>query len=280
MREQYKIFEYNNEIFDKLYNVTLSNELYVNIIRGDTSIIEEKISGRDIPYFYGTDISPLEFEITFAINDPIDLDDLKILVSKLLYYKTYKPITFGEIVDSSYVAKTPVYYVVFTGQPKFEYTALDDKVVGYFTLNARCNAPYGFYEAPQVTITIDGSNNATIINYGDDDAYIDILLTKGTGNLTSSYFIKNYKTEADRTNNVNLFSSLSFNSDGTASIYANEIITFNSNLRTFTSNNQNNIYDRWDLDYLKIFPGINYIKFSTNTVQCKVTVKAPQYIKE
>ena len=53
----------------KIINATLSNDLYEFSPLGSKSIIEEKVQGRDVPYFYNVDYDPLQFNMLIAFED-------------------------------------------------------------------------------------------------------------------------------------------------------------------------------------------------------------------
>lgn len=127
MRQSYKSFKFGNQVFDesienfKLSNATLSNDFYQDCIRGARSILEEKIPGRDNPYFYEIDDQPLEFEVTFASHEPMTKTQIKNIVRKLVSPKTYQELSFGDYKDSTYLQKTPSYKVIFTGDTDINY---------------------------------------------------------------------------------------------------------------------------------------------------------------
>lgn len=152
MTQQYKSFKFNNALFLDLLNVTLSNDFYIACLRGTRSIKEEKIPGRDLPYFFEVDDEPIEFEIHFALQNKLTMTEIKTIVKNLIAFNGYKPIHFGNYESSVYTRKTPIFNVIFTGEPDFHFigagknTSDVDTYLGYFKLKARADRPYGYEE--------------------------------------------------------------------------------------------------------------------------------------
>jgi hypothetical protein len=141
MRQSYKAFKFGTQVFSeytenyKLLNATLSNDFYADQFRGSRTIIEEQIPGRDIPYFYEVDDKPLEFEVTFASVEPMSKVQIKNIVRTLVSPKTYQELTFGEYENDNYIAKTPTYKVVFTGNLDINYVQQSANV-NYFQVQS------------------------------------------------------------------------------------------------------------------------------------------------
>jgi phage-related protein len=262
MRQQYKAFQFDGQVFHenmdtgfKLINATLDNDFYMQCIRGPRIIIEDQIPGRDIPYFYEVDDTPLEFEVTFAFAEFMTKTQIKTIVRKLFSPITYKELTFGDYVSltSTYTAKTPIYKVIFHGETDINYVqGANDKYIAYFTLTARADRPYGFN---QIQAQINGSPTASqisITSTGDITFFPNMILTNpGTTNQPIRIF--------NETNG----SSVTF-----TELYTGEIITINSKLKTISTNLTNpslSIYQRWQRNDLFLSPGVNLIKFQTNT---------------
>ena len=173
MIQQYKSFSFNGTVWSDLLNVTLSNDFYVACLRGPRSIKEEKIPGRDQPYFYEVDDEPLEFEVNFATEDPLTKGQIKTLARALLSHTTYRVLHFGDVVSSVYTRKTPYFNVIFTGEPDFNFIGAglnnsgNEIYHGYFTLTARADRPYGYLpiriiNQPTATIgTVSGTGPYT-----------------------------------------------------------------------------------------------------------------------
>ena len=166
MTQQYRYFVFDNELYDKLFNVTLSDDFYVACLRGSRSIKEDKIPGRDIPYFFEVDDEPVEFDVNFALINPLTMSEIKTIVRGLIARTGYKNLHFGEVSGNIYTRKTPIFNVVFTNEPDFHFMGAGknnsniDTYVGYFTLHSRADRPYGF-ESIIIKFELDGVVNAS-----------------------------------------------------------------------------------------------------------------------
>jgi hypothetical protein len=257
MRQQYKAFQFDGQTYHedmssgyKLINATLDNDFYMQCIRGPRKIVEDKIPGRDIPYFYEVDDEPLEFEVTFAFTEYMTKTQIKAIVRKLFSPTTYKQLTFGDYVSSTYTAKTPVYKVIFHGETDINYVqGGNNTYIAYFTLTARADRPYGF---TVVEAEIDGTPTASqivVTSTGDIDFFPSMALTNPG---TTGQPIRIY----NETNG----STVTF-----SQLYTSEVITINANLKTISSNQTPalTIYERWSKDDLYLSPGSNTIKLQT-----------------
>jgi hypothetical protein len=208
MIQQYKSFSFNGTVWSDLLNATLSNDFYVACLRGTRSIKEEKIPGRDLPYFYEVDDEPLEFEVNFATVEPLTKGQIKTLTRALLSHTTYRTIHFGEVSNSVYTRKTPYFNVIFTGEPDFNFIGAGTNESGYeiyngyFTLQARADRPYGYLPTRvinQPTATISSATGsapftATISGLDSFHGFLvnDIIAaTNGTGGLGTGTVVVN-----------------------------------------------------------------------------------------
>ena len=130
MRQQYKAFRFDGQTYHedmssgfKLINATLDSDFYMQSIRGSRNIVEDKIPGRDIPYFYEIDDEPLEFEVTFAFSEVMTKTQIKQVARKFFAPVVYKELTFGDydLATTTYTAKTPTYKVIFHGETDINY---------------------------------------------------------------------------------------------------------------------------------------------------------------
>lgn len=246
MIKTYKAFKFNNVIYSGFINATVDNDMYSESISGERTIIEEQIPGRDIPYLYRVDSSPLELEVTFALENKINKTALQNFIRDIMTLENYTTLIFGDYNGTTFTAQTPTYYVIFQGSNIFNYIKKGElDYLGYFTLVARCNAPYGFYEDSDISINSVRTLN---VNYGDIKTDASIVITVA-GNDLSDYTIINY----DSAVGGNELSRVSF-----SNLYAGEIITINGITGTITSTVEG-IYERWDRNTLSIFPDSNYI---------------------
>lgn len=261
-------------------NVTLENDMYNENIRGSREIIEDKVQGVEAPYFFYVDDEPLEFEVNFAFEEKTKAE-IKTLMRTLVTPTSYTALTFGEYVSSTYTIKSPTYKVIFIGEPVISFIGVNVegsiKYNGYFTLQARCDRPYGY----QIVNSASNNELAPLNNAGtthnsiaDVELYPNITISVTSAGITS-FALKSWSTAYTGT----VLSQLSF-----TSIAAGEVITVNGNLFTITSDDaQSTIYSRWGRNNFKLFPGNNYLtveKTGAGTVQVQISYDAPIFIKE
>lgn len=258
---------------DDVLNVTLDNDMYNENIRGSRTIVEDKVQGVEAPYFFYVDDEPLEFEVNFAFEAKTKAE-IKTLMRTLITPTSYTVLNFGEYESSSYVQKSPNYKVIFTGEPTLSFIGRNVsgtlKYDGYFTLQARCDRPYGYETVSSFNITNAGTTHDSD---ADVELYPNIVISVTSAEATDVH-IRSWSSAYTGT----VLSQIKF-----SSIAANEVITINGNLFTITSDDaQSTVYSRWDRNNFKIFPGNNYITVThTNgTVDVSMNYDAPTFIKE
>lgn len=96
MKLHYTAFTFNKKVYGSLFNVVMSEDFYAENIRGSRSIMEDKIPGRDIPYFYEVEDEPLEFDVSFAFENPMTKSEISSIARDLLSPTAYKEMTFGK----------------------------------------------------------------------------------------------------------------------------------------------------------------------------------------
>lgn len=169
-------------------NATLQNDLYKQPLGGSRKISEQQVSGRDEPYFYAVDLSPLSFKMTIALSNYTTKEKIREILRWLLTPKTYKPLSFDAGITS--------YFVIFEGEPSISYVGKKgagssaDTFLTYIEIDVRTNSPYLFTgTVTQTKITTEGSNDTGAVrvtsdnlgfssnfNGGDADVYPDIII--------------------------------------------------------------------------------------------------------
>lgn len=96
MKLHYTAFMFNNKLYGSLFNVVMSDDFYAESIRGSRSILEDKIPGRDIPYFYEVEDDVLEFDMNFAFENPMTKSEVNLIARDLLTPKGYSELSFGK----------------------------------------------------------------------------------------------------------------------------------------------------------------------------------------
>lgn len=161
-----------------LLNVNVNNGLYEETFLPRRQIIEEKIQGRDIPYFFGFDYEPLQFQVSFAFKDT--WDNVKIReICRWLKQPYYQPLSFSNDLDR-------IYYCVVIDDAQLIHNGCKQ---GYVNLTFRCNSPYS-YSPVYTTQVYDFSNNPSgsdlvFINNGDLECKPDVFIQKiGDGDIS------------------------------------------------------------------------------------------------
>lgn len=277
MKRIYTAFAFGNYTSPEndILNVTLENDMYNENIRGSRQIIEDKVQGVEAPYFFYVDDEPLEFEVNFAFEAKTK-SEIKTLMRTLVTPTTYTVLTFGEYVSSVYTIKSPSYKVIFTGEPVISFIGRNVsgtiKYDGFFTLQARCDRPYGYQTVTATSLNNAGTDHNCV---ADVELYPNITITVTTAGITS-FSLKSW-SGSGYTGTV--LSELTF-----TSIAAGEVITIKGNLFTITSDDaQSTVYSRWGRNNFKLFPGSNYLtvtKSGAGTVLVQIDYDAPIFIKE
>jgi hypothetical protein len=285
MKKVYTAFSFNGTVYTDLINASLDNSMHSEDMRGNRTLLKEKIPGRDIPYFYAVEDEALEFDVVFALTTPKTKAELKVIMRELITQTGYKELHFGDIVSGTYTRKSPIYKVIFDGESKLDFVGANVynegvatlKYFGYFTLKACADRPYG-YENLTGTISASLTGTATLNNPGDLPVFPNITITNAAQNT--------YNTTPIRIFNDDNSTSVAFNS-----LASGEVITINADLKTISSDTPG-VYDRWQRNDLKLdignnaillqrYDAPNWVTITTNPWTSVVfTVQVPTFIKE
>jgi phage-related protein len=348
MKQIYTAFSFNGVLYTDLINVSLDNNMASESMRGNRTLLREKIPGRDIPYFYAVEDEALEFDVVFALTTPKTKAELKILLRNLISQTGYKELHFGNYFQvtatrtsgsnlltnvnvsnlkvgalisgigipdgttiiligtnsltmsanalssgtnaiSIYMRESPIYKVIFEGDSKLDFVGtsvynegvLSIKYLGYFSLKACADRPYGYENYISTINPEEDAEEGTILvtNSGDLTVFPNIVLT---GNATTAFSTP----VRIRNSSNNTFFTLS-------SLGIGEVVTVNSNLKTITST-VSGIYSRWtERDDLEFQQGANNLVFEKYTggswqaisgtpywASVVFTFEAPTFIKE
>lgn len=147
MRESIEIV-YNGISSAELGGIQIHDDggLFTEQFVADKSIVEEKIRGRDEPYFYGVEREPLSFTLSFWFDTELSVEK-KREIARWLDQDYYKPL---------YTVDNPerIYYAMCTDSSEHIHNGIE---FGYVTLNFRTNSPYAF--SPVYEKEFDFSNN-------------------------------------------------------------------------------------------------------------------------
>lgn len=172
------------------YNDTHSTEIGVINCKVDSglfeegflpsrSIIEEKIPGRDKPYFKGFDYDPFEFPMTLYFEDGMCQEKRRNL-AMLLMTNYYKPLIF----ESN---PSRIFYCMYQGDPRLLHNGIEQ---GYVTITMRCDSPFSytpFYTTDVYDLSKNNTSGSEIVieNYGHDICEPYIRIEKiGEGNIS------------------------------------------------------------------------------------------------
>lgn len=180
MIENAKYFNFNDRslsTFEGMRIGTESTSLYAVQIISNRRLIEEKIPGRQAPYFYGVDDDPLTLEITVALEKPKLISELRPFFQWLYNNTEYKELWFD-------TDRNKIFYAMFIGTPVLNYIEQgttdpnNRRLIGYITLTARCNAGTAFAPAIQtMKIFSEIQPVNTLFNTGDNTVYTSIQFT-------------------------------------------------------------------------------------------------------
>jgi phage-related protein len=202
------------------------------------NIVEEKIRGKNSPYFYGIEEDPLQFDITLG-KEGVWTDDFKKSVVKWLFKNDYKPLISD---DNTGI----IYYCMAVGTPKFYDNS---KGEGYITLTMRCDSPYAW--SLPTTEDYDLSTNT-----GGQ-----IILLNNTSNIVEYYYPEVEITLMEGTD----FSLDNLNDTSNAfaftDLVAGEVIYVNNQRKQIITNQPGLFrYDNFNKNWLKLVQGVNQIQ--------------------
>jgi phage-related protein len=157
--------------------ISLSNGLFEEEFVAPKNIIEEKIRGRDTPYFFGVERDPLSFSMGIYFDNGMD-DDSKRKVKRWLDQDTYLPLIFSSNLSR-------IYYAMVVNDSKEIHNGLEE---GYLQLQMRCDSPYAYsptYYSKIYEFNGNASGTEIIIeNNGDVECKPTIYIEKiGNGNV-------------------------------------------------------------------------------------------------
>lgn len=140
--------------------ISSNSGLFQEIFTASKRINEEKIRGRDEPYFFGVEREPISFPLSIWFDEGIS-DERKQEIKRWLDQDTYKPF---------YVEDYPhqIMYAICVDESSHIHNGID---MGYVTLNFRTNSSYRF--SPVYIESYDFSENTsngtefTFVNRGD-----------------------------------------------------------------------------------------------------------------
>ncbi|MGM7720485.1 distal tail protein Dit [Metabacillus sp. Hm71] len=128
----------------------------------ETSIVEEKVPGRDNPYFVRLEREPITLPLSIYFQNQLTDEEAR-KIGRWLNQDYYKPLIFSEYPHK-------IFYCRYVGNPRLLHNGCKQ---GYAKLEMRCNSPFAY--SPVYTDTFDLSANPTtgtmikLTNNGDYD---------------------------------------------------------------------------------------------------------------
>lgn len=200
------------------------------------TILEEKIRGRDEPYFFGVEREPLSFPLSFYFEDNLS-DEKKREIARWIDQDYYKPL---------YAVDNPgrIYYAMCVDDSQHIHNGIQ---MGVVQLNFRTNSPYAY--SPVYENTYDFSENST---NGTD------WIFRNDGDIECKPIIEFKLLEAGNFSIINLSKGgEEFKFTGLAK---NEKVTVNCYNETISSDTLQPRYDNFNDNYLSFVTGDNHLK--------------------
>ena len=213
-----------------LLNVNLSRGLLQEPFTARGNIIEEKVKGRERPYFKRVEKDPLSFSINFAFEETWDEDKIRSIARWLTLHEIYQPLQFiHEDYDEydDYAVESRIFYALVVEDTHVVHNALKQ---GYITLTFRCDSWWSYL--PTVTIdeaTIVTNGSVILPNDGDLKLFPKIRIEKTTSD--GPLVITNYENDEsiefyEKASGINF---LRFN----GTVYDGETITIGDEIYEF-----------------------------------------------
>jgi hypothetical protein len=186
----------SSEIFDlRIFEFEPSNPAD-SPTGGDSSIYEQWLYRRDVPYFYGRYYeAPFEFDFTVGSFSPIDGATRNAIQSWLLGRPTYLPL---QIVQDDL---SDITFNVIITQTIGKYVGNLNYAM---SLHARCDRPWAIYSPPTLIKSYSGSGVVSeTFNYLNASAYggynrPQVTFTMNTAGSPTNYFSLINQTEDSR----------------------------------------------------------------------------------
>lgn len=160
-----------------VYKANIQGGLFEDAIISDKTILEERVEGRNTPYFYGVDYSPTSMTFSIMFEDNLTTTK-KREVLRWLNQDSYKPLYMKD--DSE-----RIWNVMVTNDANVIHNGLRS---GYIELNFQANHPHTLMPKKSSKVHIirqnKGSKTIEFENKGDFDCLPEVHITKyGSGDL-------------------------------------------------------------------------------------------------
>lgn len=119
-----------------IVNVNLNSGMLEESFVPSRSIVEEKVKGRDRPYFMRTEVEPLQFSVSFAFEESWDEDKIREVARWLTQHDYYQELSF---TTEEGVNPEKIFYALAVDEATLIHNGLRQ---GYISLTFRCDSPY------------------------------------------------------------------------------------------------------------------------------------------
>ncbi|AIF43437.1 phage tail domain-containing protein [Virgibacillus sp. SK37] len=216
--------------------VNIGGGLFEDLIVSSKQIMEEKIEGRDRPYFYGVDKEPLSFPLPIYFDDNLSNEKIREIL-RWLNHDDYRP--FYMIDDHN-----RRWYVMITDNA----TAIHNGIKsGYMELNLRTDSPTTLTPFTKSKLyRFENNVNGELINFENRGDFkckpIVHILKRGKGDIS----IKNMS------NNTGEFKITGLDDQ--------EQVTVDCEYQEINSSANKFRYDSFSKKYLSFVRGVNRLK--------------------
>lgn len=141
-------------------------------------IVEEKVKGKDRPYFMSIETEPLQFSVSFAFEETWNTAKIREVARWLTQHDYYQELYFA---NEDGLGAERFFYAIVVDESTLVHNCLKQ---GYINLTFRCDSPYSYsplmtsrvypWKTTPITLPSNDFNNGTK----------DGLITNSSGQLT------------------------------------------------------------------------------------------------
>ena len=235
----------------------------------EIDILQTYIPRRSTPYVYGRIMNkPLEFEVGFTSQYPIDAYQRSIIESWLLGQNSYLPL---QILQDDLELVT---YNVFFHKADNVYVG---NLQGGMVLYATCDAPFGWGVPKTFTRTFSGNNiidyDFVIYNDSNYNGYIYPNISFTLNTVGNDFTITNYSDICSGSSGSSLCRVFSF-----TDLLPDETITINNDLRTVASSTGLYRLDNFNSGWLRLVKGANRMNVHSGIGTFTITWRPPRTV--
>jgi phage-related protein len=226
----------------------------------DVSLLTQKLFRRPVPFFWGAEQLPV-LQFSLSIYSPIEINapDYSLISSWLFGQQNYKQLRIcqNDMMD--------IYFNCFLTNPQVMRIG---NIIRGFTMNVVCDSPFAWKNSKTITYYYGDYLTNTSINFYNESAN-NFYTFPASLIVASNIYGGTIQIQNDNDNN-RLFAYTAV---------ANELITFNCDTQTISSNLMSYALPGFNLNWLRLVRGtnnlalvgnINYITIQTGPIAVKV----------